>query len=294
METTRSTVPNADPTVHLVDGTFELFRCFHGAPRATDATGAEIGAARALLWTLLKLIRKQGATHLAVAFDLLAPPDRHDGSPDALLRSQGRLATEVTRALGIPVWPAVRNQADDLLASGAARMADRASIVICTTDKDLLQCVRGTRVVLWDRIRDRVTDETALMERFGVTPSQIPDRSALVGDPSDGLPGVPGWGHKTAAAVLGVYRSLESIPADPEAWTVPVRGAARLAAALRERWDEARLVRALATLRTDLPVPEDPGVLRWAGPSAALPALAARLGAEEVVTKIREHLVARG
>lgn len=279
---------DTEPRVHLVDGTFELFRCFHGAPRAQDAAGNEIGAARGLLWTLLKLLRKARATHLAVAFDLLAPPDRSDGSPDALLRAQGRLAVQVTRALGIPVWPAVRNQADDLLASGARAMADRARVVICTTDKDLLQCVRGDRVVLWDRIRDRVTDADALRARLGIAPAQIPDRSALVGDPSDGLPGVPGWGTGSAAKVLGHYARLEDIPHDPTTWVPRIRGAARLNTALRERWDEALLVRALATLRTDLPVPDDPERLRWQGPGPGLVDLAARLGAPEVVDKLAE------
>lgn len=277
-----------EPRVYLVDGTFELFRCFHGAPRVSDADGREVGAARALLWTLLKLLRKVGATHLAVAFDLMAPPERHDGSADALLRAQGRLAIDVVRALGIPVWPAVRNQADDLLASAAARLQGVSQIVICTTDRDLLQCVRGTSVVLWDRIRDRVTDEAVLYDKLGVRPRQIPDRSALVGDPSDGLPGVPGWGTKSAAALLGAYDTLEDIPGDAAAWRVRVRGAARLADALRRHWDEALLVRSLATLRSDLPVPDDPERLRWRGPGAELPALAERLGAEEALDKLAE------
>lgn len=276
------------PVVHLVDGTLELFRCFHGAPRRLDAGGDEVGAARALLWTLLRLVRKEGATHVAVAFDLMAPPERRDGSDGALLRGQQRLALDVVRALGMTVWPAVRNQADDLLASGAARYREAADVVICTTDRDLLQCVRGSAVVLRDRIRGRTTDEAALHAKLGVRPEQIPTRSALVGDPSDGLPGVPGWGTRSAAAVLAVYPDLEDIPADSGSWAVRVRGAARLAAQLQERLEEAKLVRALATLRADLPVPDDLERLRWRGPTDALPDLAARLDSPELLDKVAE------
>lgn len=277
--------------MHLVDGTLELFRCFHGAPRATDEQGRQIGAARALLWTASRLLRKEGATHVAVAFDRMAPPRRADTGDDALLRSQGALALEVVRAVGFTVWPAVRNQADDLLATGARLLADQVDqVVLCTTDKDLLQCIRGQSVVLRDRTRDRITDEPALLERFGVRPEQIPDRTGLVGDPSDGLPGVPGWGDKSAAAVLSTYPRIENIPSDPTQWTARVRGAARLSEALEARRAEALVVRDLATLRTDLALRIEIDALRWTGPRPELRPLAARLGATEVVDKLMEHV----
>lgn len=264
--------------MHLVDGTFELFRCFHGAPSAKDADGAEVGALRGLLWTLVKLIRGADGLHAAIVFDPMAPPREPDP-----LRSQARGALDVVRALGLRCWVTPRGQADDLLASAAARYRADADVIVCTTDRDLLQCVRGREVVLWDRIRDRVTDEDALRERFGVGPTQIPDLHALVGDPSDGLPGVPGWGAKSAATVLAAHDRLDAIPDDPADWAARPRGADRLAASLRAHRVDALVVRDVATLRTDLPVRAPLAELRWVGPTADLPALAARLGASEAV-----------
>lgn len=269
--------------LHLVDGTFELFRCFHGAPRATDADGREVGAAAGLLWTFVKLLRTEGVTHPVVVFDAMAPPRRADGSADAALRSQGRLAVEVARALGLPTWVAARAQADDLLASAAAAARDRCDVVICTTDRDLLQCVRGVRVVVWDRVRDRVTDEDGVRARFGVAPERLPDWHALVGDPSDGLPGVPAWGARSASAVLGAHGSLDDVPDDAAAWRVRPRGAERLADALRRHRRDALVVRAVATLRTDLVPTLDLDALAWAGPAPELPGLAARLGVPEAM-----------
>ena len=280
------TIPGA--TLYVVDGTFELFRCFHGAPRATDADGNEIGAARALLWTLLKLLRTEDLTHVAMAYDRMARPRKNDGSADALLRSQNALAGEVARAVGITIWPVIRWQADDAAATAARQYRDDfARIVLCTTDKDLLQCVRGEHVVVWDRIRDRVTDEDGVRERMGVDPDQIPDLFSLIGDPSDGLSGVPGWGPKSAAAVLGRYRTLAEIPDNDAEWDCKVRGAARLARNLKEGRDEAKLARALSVLRDDLPLPQSAEDLRWRGPTDELDQLAARLGADEVVEKVR-------
>ncbi|MCA9489983.1 MAG: flap endonuclease, partial [Myxococcales bacterium] len=196
-------------TVHLVDGTFELFRCFHGAPRAQDADGREVGAARALAWTLVKLLRTDGVEAVVVTFDAMSRPRRADGSANALLRSQGSLAVEVSRALGLPTWTAARGQADDLMASAAAAWRDRARIVLCTADKDLHQCVRGDQVVVLDRIRDRMTDQDEVRRRYGLGPEQLPDLVALIGDPSDGLPGVPGWGPKSGATVIAAHGRLD-------------------------------------------------------------------------------------
>jgi 5'-3' exonuclease len=271
--------------VHLVDGTFELFRCFHGAPRAIGPAGSEVGAARGLLATMTALLNDPDVTHVAVAFDsVVAPPTSGGkaGSAEALIGAQAPLAAAVVRALGVPVWPAGRYQADELISTAAHRFAGDATVeqvVICATDNDFTQCVRGERVVLLDRIRKRVTDAAGVLERFGVGPEQIPDLFALIGDRSDGLPGVPGWGRTSAAAVLSRYRALEEIPLDPVAWDVPVRGAARLSASLREHWDEALLCRDLSVLRVDLPIRHTVADLEWHGADrTSIDALVARLG----------------
>jgi 5'-3' exonuclease len=278
-------------TVHLVDGTYELFRCFHGAPRA-DVGGREVGAVRGLLATLVALLGQPDVTHVAVAFDSVVDPpaSRRDRSADGLIASQQSLAAQTVRALGVPVWPSGRYQADELLASAAHRLradADVEQVVICSNDNDFTQCVRGQRVVLLDRSRRVLTDEARVRERFGVAPAQIPDLFALVGDLSDGLPGVPGWGLRSASAVLARYGTLEAIPLEPAAWDVAVRGRDRLAASLRERHDEALLCRDLSVLRTDLPVPAELDRLRWQGARRDLvDALVAVLGDDSAVERI--------
>ncbi|MHC4960262.1 MAG: 5'-3' exonuclease [Planctomycetota bacterium] len=276
--------------VHLVDGTFELFRCFHATPRGKDADGHEVGAGRGLLQTFVSLLRQPDVTHVAVAFDLVAPPSRKPVDDGDLIRAQTALAADVVRALGILVWPMVRYQADEALATGAARYKrhpDVAQVVICSTDKDFAQCIEGERVVLLDRIRKTVMDEAGVIERFGVPPARIPEYFALVGDPSDGLPGLPGWGAKSAAAVLGRYPSIEAIPDDPAAWDLKVRGAARLASALAERRREAYLYRGLSVRRTDVPLPDELEHLEWRGADrAAVEALTDRIGEKQVIERI--------
>jgi 5'-3' exonuclease len=283
--------------VHLVDGTFELFRCFHGAPRHRLADGREAGAVRGFLATIVSLLRKPDVTHVAIAFDagiVGAPKRMPDGAEDsatALLQTQYHLAEAVVRALDLVMWPmAKRFQADDALATGAARFRRAPGVeqvVVCTTDKDLAQCVEGTRVVLLDRIRDRITDETAVREKFGVPPSRVPDYFGLVGDPSDGIPGIPGWGPKSAAAVLGRYGAVEKIPIDPDDWDVEVRGAARLAANLAARRREAILYRDLSVLRTDVPLGETLEDLEWRGADrGAIESLAGLLDSDEVLPRV--------
>jgi 5'-3' exonuclease len=278
--------------VHLVDGTFELFRCFHGAPRASGPTGREVGAARGLFATLVSLAGEPEVTHVAVAFDSVVVPAgaAKDRSANGLIASQQALAAQVVRSLGIPVWPAGRYQADELLASAARMLVERqdvASVVICSSDNDFDQCVRGERVVVLDRIRKVVTDEAAVRARWGVAPQQIPDLFALVGDRSDGLPGVPGWGIQSAAALLQRYGRLADIPLDAERWDVPVRGRDRLVASLREHRAEALLCRDLAELRDDLPVPAHPTVLEWRGAHRRLVAeLVEALGDDSSVERI--------
>ena len=254
--------------VHLVDGTFELFRCFHGAPRHTNARGEEVGAVRGLLHTLLSLLKADDVSHLAVAFDALPAAPRATGpaEPGLLIRRQAALALEAVRALGIRLWPMVRFQADDALATGARVLRGNSAVdqvVLCTTDTDLFQCIRGDRVVVLDRIRKHITDEAAFRSRYGVAPTQFPDYLALVGAPSKGLPGVPGWGPRTSAAMLDCYATVEGIPADATDWVPKLAGKARLADELRERRDEALLVKRLATLRDDLPIDCSLGALAW-------------------------------
>ncbi len=262
--------------VHLVDGTYELFRAYFGAPRATGRLGAEVGATRGFLRSMLGLLREPIVTHVAVAFDHVVESFRNDlfdgyktgeGVPEDLM-AQFPLVERAAAALGMVVWPMVEFEADDALATGAAAWQNTPEveqILLCTPDKDMTQCVRGKRVVLLDRMRRRVLDEQGVVEKFGVPPASIPDWLALVGDAADGYPGVPRWGAKSAAAILSVYPHLEAIPDRESEWHVSVRGAAALAASLRDHRDDAYLFRRLATLRTDVPLVERLEDLRWRG-----------------------------
>jgi 5'-3' exonuclease len=271
--------------LHLVDGTFEIFRCFHGAPRAT-VDDREVGACRGLAQTMAALLRQDDVTHVAVVFDRAVAPVRVDrATEDGALQSQFGLAADVVRAMGIAVWPMIRFQADEGLASGALRFRDAVDqVVICTTDKDLMQCVVGQRVVVLDRVRKVLTDEAGVRARFGVDPVQIPDLFALIGDRSDGLPGIPGWGPRSAAAVLSRYRRIEEIP--DGGWDVDVRGADRLAASLKERRLEAILYRDLSIRRSDVPIPHALEDLRWRGTKPDLYRVLATLGDDTVSERI--------
>lgn len=273
--------------LHLIDGTYELFRAWFGAPPARTRDGREVGAVRALARQLLKHARVEAFTHAGVAFDhviesfrnALFPGYKTGAGLDPDLLAQFEPAEEVARALGFVVWPMVEFEADDALATAAARaLADErvTQVRILSPDKDLAQCVRAERVVtVW---KERLLDEPAVRARFGVAPGSIPDFLALVGDEADGIPGLPGFGERTAGALLGVYEHLEAIPAEPARWSVPVRGAARLAATLRAHREDALLYRTLATLRTDVPLVEDLEALAWRGPDpAALARIAERL-----------------
>ncbi|HEU4694140.1 MAG TPA: 5'-3' exonuclease H3TH domain-containing protein [Vicinamibacterales bacterium] len=259
-----------------MDGTYELFRAYFGAPKATTREGREVGATRGILRSLFALLREPGVTHVACSFDHVIESFRNDlfdgyktsaGVPEDLL-AQFSLAEDATHALGIVVWPMVEFEADDAIAAAAHRWRDAPEveqIVLCTPDKDMAQCVQGARVVCLDRLRRRTLDEAGVIEKFGVPPASIPDWLALVGDSADGYPGVPRWGAKSAAAILAAYGSLEAIPDRESEWRVPVRGAAALAATLREHRDAAYLYRRLATLRVDVPLTEQLEDLRWRG-----------------------------
>jgi len=262
--------------VHLVDGTYELSRAFYGAPRARSPSGAEVGATRGVLATLLRLLREDGVTHAAVAFDTTIESFRNDlfagyktgAGIDPELWSQAPLAERAARALGFVVWSMIEFEADDAMATAAARLSEMdavETVVLATPDKDLAQCVRGSRVVLWDRRRDVYTDAAGVIQRWGIPPASIPDYLALVGDTADGIPGLRGWGARSAAAVLARYGSIENIPDDAAAWDLPLRGAPALAQILREQRQEAMLYRSLATLREDVPLDESLDDLRWRG-----------------------------
>ncbi len=262
--------------IHLVDGTFELFRAHFGAPGSVAPDGREVGATRGLLRSLYALLKDDGVTHVAVAFDQVIESFRNtlydgyktgEGLPPELL-AQFPLAESAARALGVVVWPMVEFEADDAIATAASKWQDDKQVeqvVICSPDKDLAQCVRGKRVVMFDRIRRKETDEGGVVEKFGVPPASIPDLLALIGDDADGIPGIPRWGAKSSAAVLARYGSLDKIPDDETAWDVPVRGAATLAAQLRENREAATLYRTLATLRRDVPLAESIKDLEWKG-----------------------------
>ena len=277
-----------DLHVHLVDGTYELFRHHFGAPPATDSAGRPVGAVRGVLASILLMV-DHGATHLAVATDHVIESFRNGLYPgyktgegiEPDLLAQFHPLEDALRSLGVVVWPMVEFEADDGLASGAF-LADAdprvERVVICTPDKDLAQCVRDDRVVQLDRRAGQVRDAAGVREKFGVDPASIPDWLALVGDSADGFPGVPGWGAKSSSTVLARYPRLEDIPADSATWDVKVRGAARLEERLRAGWKDALLFRELATLRTDAPVSPTVDELRWRGPTPGFAALCRDLG----------------
>ena len=273
--------------VHLLDATFELFRAFYGVPFERGPDGRAVHAVRGIIGTTLALLRQSDVTHIGAATDQVIESFRNDLYPgyktgegiDPDLWAQFPLAEEALQCMGIVVWPMVEFEADDALATAAHRFADEVEqVVLLSPDKDLTQCVRGERVVTHDRLRHKTYAEADVVEKFGVPPTSIPDLLALVGDSADGFPGIPGWGKKSAAAVLAAHHHIEDIPPDPTRWKAKVRGADKLAETLRTRIDEALLYKRLATLRTDAPLPERLDDLRWRGPQPEYGAFCERLG----------------
>jgi len=275
--------------VYLVDGTYELFRYYYAVPSACDSAGREVGAVRGVLRSLLGML-KGGVTHLGVATDHVVESFRNglwDGyktsegvEPDLL--AQFPVLEEVLSAAGIVVWPMIEFEADDALAGAAAAAAKDSRVervVICTPDKDLAQCVKGTRIVQLNRRTNAVLDEAGVTQKFGVPPESIPDYLALVGDSADGYPGLKGWGAKSSAAVLAKFRHLEAIPPESKDWFVNAANASGLAATLVREREQALLFRTLATLRTDIPLFENVDQLRWTGPTPEFDAIAAMLDA---------------
>jgi 5'-3' exonuclease len=286
--------------VHLLDATYELFRAhFAPRPQRLDPGGQPVGATIGVLENALYLLRDDGVTHLGCASDHIIESWRNARWPgyktgagvDPVLKAQFTLAEEALVALGVVVWPMVEWEADDALGTAAKRWADEKSverIVIMTPDKDMGQCVREDgKVVMYDRRQQKLIDADGVRARFGVSPESIPDFLALVGDSADGYPGIPGWGKVSAGTVLTRYVHLEDIPERVSAWDVSVRGGATLAASLRDHHDEVFLFRELATLVTDVPLPEKLDDLRWRGAHRKeFTAMAERLGASGLVDRV--------
>ena len=281
--------------VYLIDGTYELFRYFYAVPPTSDASGQEIGAVRGVLGSVLSMI-EAGATHLGVATDHVVESFRnglYDGyktsegvAPELL--SQFPILEEALDSMGVLVWPMVEFEADDALAAAAAKAAQDervTQVIICTPDKDLSQCVVGTRVVQLDRRREILRDEEGVVAKFGVRPQSIPDYLAVVGDSADGFPGIEGWGPKAAALVFSKYPHLENIPKDWRAWDGSIRRASRLAGALFAAWENAILFRTLATLRMDTRVLESIDDLLWKGPRPEFEQVCERLRAPDLLRR---------
>ena len=275
--------------IHLVDGTYELFRHYYALPSARDAQGREVAAVRGVIASVLGMIQ-HGATHIGFATDHIIESFRNDLWPgyktgagiEPALAGQFQLLEDAMSAMGILVWPMIEFEADDALASAAeaaARDTRVDRVIICTPDKDLAQCVRGTRVVQQNRRARSITDEAGVVAKFGVPPASIPDYLALVGDSADGYPGLEGWGAKSTAAVLAKYGHLESIPEDWRTWKVNAASASTLAATFARERESAFLFRTLATLRTDIGLFDSVDELRWKGPTPAFEELGARINA---------------
>jgi 5'-3' exonuclease len=262
--------------IHLIDGTYELFRAYYAMPSIQAPDGRQVGAVRGLLQSMLALLRQEEATHLGCAFDHVVESFRNDmfagyktgaGIPADLL-AQFEVAERAMSSLGIVVWPMVEYEADDAIATAAFRWQGNPQveqIVICSPDKDLTQMVRGQQVVCLDRRRNITYDEAGVWDKFGIAPVSIPDYLGLVGDSADGIPGIPRWGSKTTASVLSLYKHIEAIPYSPSEWQMRLRGADALASSLAEHREEALLYRELATLRLDVELPETLDQLKWNG-----------------------------
>jgi 5'-3' exonuclease len=283
--------------IHLVDGTYELFRNHFGAPPKKAPDGREVGATLGLLRSLLRLLTSPGVTHMGVAFDHVIESFRNDryagyktgAGVDPNLLAQFPLAEKAVSALGLVVWPMVKFEADDAIATAVARFKKNKSveqIVICSVDKDLTQMVEGERVVCWDRRREIILNEKGVIEKFGVPPESIPDFLALVGDSADGYPGIKGWGAASTATVLARFKHIESIPKDPNQLRLGLGRATTLIENLQQNYDDALLFRELSTLRTDVPLKETLNDLQWRGAYPRLKKFCHELGDTRIPERV--------
>ena len=284
--------------LHLVDGTYELFRAHFGAPPKKSTRGQEVGATLGLVRSMMLLLSDPEVTHVAVAFDHVIESFRNkmykgyksSAGVDAVILNQFALAEKAVAALGLTVWPMVKFEADDAIATAVVKFKKSRSveqIVICSVDKDLTQMVDDDRVVCWDRRREILLDENGVTEKFGVSPTSIPDFLALVGDSADGYPGIPGWGEKSTATVLAKFKHIETIPTDPKKLAgISVGRATTLLANLNKNFADALLFKELSTLRTDVPLKETLADLKWQGARPRFKKLCAELGEERIVERV--------
>ncbi|MBP6178247.1 MAG: hypothetical protein KA480_07980 [Anaerolineales bacterium] len=285
--------------IHLVDGTYELFRAHFGAPPKRSLSGQEVGATVGLLRSMLLLLSDPEVTHVAVAFDHVIESFRNkmykgyksSEGVDRIILEQFPLAEAAVKALGLVTWPMVKFEADDAIASAVAKFKKVKSveqIIICSVDKDLTQMVEGDRVICWDRRREILLNEKGVIEKFGVPPESIPDFLALVGDSADGYPGIQGWGEKSTSTVLANYRHIESIPNDPAKLGLGLGRATTLLENLRNNYKDALLFRELSTLRRDVPIKENLADLKWRGATAKLKKVCKELGSESTMERVKK------
>jgi len=283
--------------IHLVDGTYELFRAHFGAPPKKAHNGMEVGATLGLLRSMLLLLSDPEVTHVAVAFDHVIESFRNkiyagyksSAGVDLVILNQFSIAEKAMDALGLAVWPMVKFEADDAIATAAVRFKKIKSVeqvVICSVDKDLTQMVDGKKVVVWDRRREIVLDEKGVVEKFGVSPESIPDFLALVGDSADGYPGIKGWGEKSTATVMGKYKHLELIPKDPSKLDLGLGRATTLLENLQQKYKDALLFRELSTLRTDVPLKATLNDLKWIGAYPRLKKICHELRDERISDRV--------
>jgi 5'-3' exonuclease len=283
--------------IHLIDGTYELFRAHFGAPPKKSASGQEAGATLGLMRSLLMLLQSPGVTHVGVAFDHVIESFRNklyagyktSEGVDPTILNQFELAEEAVAALGVPVWSMVKFEADDAIATAAARFKKEKSVeqvIICSVDKDLTQMVDGKKVVCWDRRREIILDEKGVVEKFGVEPESMPDYLALVGDSADGYPGIKGWGAASTSAVLAKFKHIEKIPKDPKKLPFSLGRATTLAENLQQNYKDALLFRELSTLRTDVPLKETIKDLEWKGARPSLKKVCQKLREERIVERV--------
>jgi 5'-3' exonuclease len=283
--------------IHLIDGTYELFRNHFGAPPKKSTSGQEVGATLGLMRSLLMLLQSPGVTHVGVAFDHVIESFRNklyagyktSEGVDPILLAQFPLAEKAVSALGVVVWPMVEFEADDAIATATARFKKNKSveqILVCSPDKDLSQLVEGKKIVCWDRRREIIIDEAGVVEKFGVTPESIPDYLALVGDAADGYPGIQGWGAKSTSTVLAKFKHIEAIPKDPRKLPLGLGRATTLIENLVSNYETAVLFRELSTLRSDVPLKENLADLKWLGAYPRLKKLCHELGDERIPERV--------